>query len=46
MTDTIPTAKNFERHSALAFISAPDPNEEMPEGVAVDKQGNVFGGFT
>lgn len=29
-----------------AFISAPDPNEEMPEGVAVDKQGNVFGGFT
>jgi hypothetical protein len=46
MTDTIPTAKNFERHSALAFISAPDPNEEMPEGVAVDNQGNVFGGFT
>jgi DNA-binding beta-propeller fold protein YncE len=29
-----------------AFISAPDPNEEMPEGVAADKQGNVFGGFT
>ncbi|MBR0724130.1 hypothetical protein [Bradyrhizobium manausense] len=27
-----------------AFIS--DPNEEMPEGVAADKQGNVFGGFT
>jgi DNA-binding beta-propeller fold protein YncE len=29
-----------------AFISAPDPNEQMPEGVAADKQGNVFGGFT
>jgi hypothetical protein len=28
-----------------AFISAP-PGEEMPEGVAADKQGNVFGGFT
>jgi DNA-binding beta-propeller fold protein YncE len=28
-----------------AFISAP-PSEEMPEGVAADKQGNVFGGFT
>ena len=29
-----------------AFICAPDPNEEMPEGVAADKQGNVFGSFT
>jgi DNA-binding beta-propeller fold protein YncE len=27
-----------------AFIS--DPSEEMPEGVAADKQGNVYGGFT
>jgi DNA-binding beta-propeller fold protein YncE len=27
-----------------AFISAPDA--EAPEGVAVDKDGNVFGGFT
>ncbi|WP_456769969.1 hypothetical protein [Bradyrhizobium sp. USDA 4448] len=27
-----------------AFIS--DPNEEMPEGVAAGKRGNVFGGFT
>ena len=29
-----------------AFISAPDPKLEMPEGVTVDKNGNVFGGFT
>ena len=29
-----------------AFISAPDPTTEMPEGVAADKDGNVFGGFT
>jgi DNA-binding beta-propeller fold protein YncE len=29
-----------------AFISAPDPGTEMPEGVAADKNGNVFGGFT
>jgi hypothetical protein len=29
-----------------AFISAPDAGTEMPEGVAADKDGNVFGGFT
>ena len=29
-----------------AFITSPDANEEMPEGVAADKDGNVFGGFT
>jgi len=29
-----------------AFIAASDPKVEMPEGVAVDKDGNVFGGFT
>jgi DNA-binding beta-propeller fold protein YncE len=29
-----------------AFISAPDLTVEMPEGVAADKDGNVFGGFT
>ena len=29
-----------------AFIAQTDPKEEMPEGVAVDKDGNVFGGFT
>jgi DNA-binding beta-propeller fold protein YncE len=29
-----------------AFISSPDPAKEMPEGVAADKDGNVFGGFT
>jgi DNA-binding beta-propeller fold protein YncE len=29
-----------------AFIAAPDPKMEMPEGVTVDKDGHVFGGFT
>jgi hypothetical protein len=29
-----------------AFISAPDPSVAMPEGVAADKDGSVFGGFT
>jgi sugar lactone lactonase YvrE len=29
-----------------AFIAATDPKLEMPEGVAADKDGNVFGGFT
>jgi DNA-binding beta-propeller fold protein YncE len=29
-----------------AFMGASDPKEEMPEGVAADKDGNVFGGFT
>jgi DNA-binding beta-propeller fold protein YncE len=29
-----------------AFISAPDPSVEMPEGCTADKDGNVFGGFT
>ncbi|HVU43578.1 MAG TPA: peptidyl-alpha-hydroxyglycine alpha-amidating lyase family protein [Xanthobacteraceae bacterium] len=29
-----------------AFISAPAPGFEMPEGCAADKSGNVFGGFT
>ena len=29
-----------------AFIALPDPKTEMPEGVAADKDGNVFGGFT
>jgi hypothetical protein len=29
-----------------AFIAAPDPKLEMPEGVTVDKDGRVFGGFT
>ena len=29
-----------------AFIAAPSPDVEMPEGVAADKDGNVFGGFT
>lgn len=28
------------------FISASDPKGEMPEGLAADKDGNVFGGFT
>jgi len=28
-----------------AFISAPDPSFEMPEGCTADKNGNVFGGF-
>jgi sugar lactone lactonase YvrE len=28
-----------------AFIAAIDPKVEMPEGVAADKNGNVFGGF-
>ena len=32
--------------SVTAFISAPDPSVAMPEGVAADKDGNVFGGFT
>jgi DNA-binding beta-propeller fold protein YncE len=30
----------------IAFISAPDAKAEMAEGVTVDKNGNVFGGFT
>ena len=29
-----------------AFIGAPSPDFEMPEGVAADKDGNVYGGFT
>ena len=29
-----------------AFIAAADPKMEMPEGVTVDKEGHVFGGFT
>jgi DNA-binding beta-propeller fold protein YncE len=29
-----------------AFISSPDPKLEMPEGLAADKDGNIFGGFT
>jgi len=29
-----------------AFIGASDPKAEIPEGVAVDKDGNVFGGFS
>jgi DNA-binding beta-propeller fold protein YncE len=29
-----------------AFITSPDPNLEMPEGCAADKNGNVYGGFT
>jgi sugar lactone lactonase YvrE len=29
-----------------AFIAATPPDAEMPEGLAVDKDGNVFGGFT
>jgi DNA-binding beta-propeller fold protein YncE len=29
-----------------AFIGASDPKIEMPEGLAADKDGNVFGGFT
>jgi DNA-binding beta-propeller fold protein YncE len=29
-----------------AFITSSDPKSEMPEGVAVDKDGHVFGGFT
>ena len=29
-----------------AFIAQTDPKQEMPEGVAADKDGNVFGGFT
>ena len=29
-----------------AFIAATDPKAEMPEGVTVDKDGHVFGGFT
>ncbi|MBV9530882.1 MAG: hypothetical protein JO283_07400 [Bradyrhizobium sp.] len=30
----------------IAFISSPDSSVAMPEGVAADKNGNVFGGFT
>ena len=30
----------------MAFVGASDPKAEMPEGVAVDKDGNVFGGFS
>jgi DNA-binding beta-propeller fold protein YncE len=30
----------------IAFIASTDPNEEMPEGVTADKDGNVYGGFT
>ena len=29
-----------------AFITEPGPTPNMPEGVAADDQGNVFGGFT
>jgi len=29
-----------------AFIPQMDPKLTMPEGVAADKDGNVFGGFT
>jgi DNA-binding beta-propeller fold protein YncE len=29
-----------------AFIAAPGPGVEMPEGLAADKDGNIFGGFT
>jgi hypothetical protein len=29
-----------------AFISQTDPKQSMAEGVAADKNGNVFGGFT
>jgi DNA-binding beta-propeller fold protein YncE len=29
-----------------AFITSLDPKSEMPEGVAADKDGNVFGGYT
>jgi DNA-binding beta-propeller fold protein YncE len=29
-----------------AFIAQADPKQQMPEGVAADKNGNVFGGFT
>jgi DNA-binding beta-propeller fold protein YncE len=29
-----------------AFIAAPSPDFQMPEGVAADRDGNVFGGFT
>lgn len=30
----------------MAFITEPGPTPDMPEGVAADKDGNVFGGFT
>jgi hypothetical protein len=29
-----------------AFITEEGPNPHMPEGVAADKNGNVFGGYT
>jgi sugar lactone lactonase YvrE len=32
--------------TVTAFIAATDPKAEMPEGVTVDKDGHVFGGFT
>jgi len=32
--------------NVTAFIAAPAPDFQMPEGVAADKTGNVFGGFT
>jgi sugar lactone lactonase YvrE len=32
--------------NVTAFISALDSNVEMPEGIAADKDGNVFGGLT
>jgi len=30
----------------IAFITGSDPVSEMPEGVAADHEGNVYGGFT
>jgi len=30
----------------VAFISDSDPTPHMPEGVAADHEGNVYGGFT
>ena len=35
-----------EDGKVTAFITAPSPDFQMPEGVAADRDGNVYGGFT
>ena len=43
---TGPPTSWSRRTAVTAFIGAPSPDFEMPEGVAADKDGNVYGGFT
>jgi hypothetical protein len=40
------SSRSFKDGRVSAFITEPGPNPNMPEGVAADDQGNVFGGFT